>query len=373
MKARRVMVALNFAIIISASCIAQVEIGGQVAAQFYRSASLQTPRAINQGRPGIGWQTVLTGVVGVTENVSASGIVNITDRNQITIEYLAIRMSDLTPLGLNFQIGRFDLPFGNLGERRYPRRNPLFGLPLIHEYRTALPDNVVSQSALLAGRGLGTGMRVLDMGIYDLGMMVSGSAGILDYAFALSTGTVSAATYGLGNSNGDMNKIFRLAVTPMAGLTLGAAYAWGAYLDELNSMPTQAIDFNTYIQKSLEFDFDYSRGHLVLNGEGVYTEYPVPLETGDEIFKVFGYNVEARYTLVPRFSIALRIGGLRFGNALLGSMVQPWDYDVDELEGGLGYFLDRDVLCKLVRRETRTSGGTRPKDSLTALQFVVAF
>jgi hypothetical protein len=361
------------ACLVSTAGRAQIEVGGQVAAQFYKSASLQTPRAINHGNPGFGWQMVLSGDARIAENVAASGTVNINERSQIAFEYLTIRLTNLTSLGLNFQIGRFDLPFGNLGERRYPRRNPLFGLPLIHDYRTALPDNVVNASEVLAARGTGTGMRVLDLGMYDLGVMVSGSIGILDYAFAVSTGTVSAVTYGLGNSNGDMSKIIRLAITPMTGLTIGGAYAWGAYLDDPAPSPVHPIDINAYIQKSLELDFDYSAGHFVLNGEGVYTIYPVPFETREGRCKVIGYNVEGKYTVMPRVYVALRLGGLRFGEAQLESAMQPWDYDVDEYEGGIGYFFDRDVLCKLVRRETRTLGGTRPNDSLTALQFVVAY
>jgi hypothetical protein len=352
---------------------AQVEAGGQAATQYYKSASLQTPRAANAGKPGFGWQTVFWGDVQVTENVNFSATATSTDISQITFEYLAIRIANITPLGLNLQVGRFDLPFCNLGERRYPRRNPFYGLPLIHEYRTALSDNVTTESDLLARRGAGMGMRVLDKGIYDLGFMASGSAGILDYAFALSTGTVSATTYSPGNTNSQFSTIFRLAVTPATGLTIGAAYACGAYLEEQSPGAVRVVNPGDFIQKSLEGDLEYSYGHLILNAEGVYTVYPVPFEFRDEQLKVLGYNIEGKYTLIPRLFVALRVGGLRFGDVQLGPAVQPWDYDVDEFEGSLGYFLDRDVLCKVVRRETRTHGGTRPKDSMTVAQIVVAF
>jgi hypothetical protein len=352
---------------------AQVEAGGQTAALYYKSASLQTPRAVNWGKPAFGWQTMLWGDVRVAENVNVSATVTSTDISQITFEYLAIRIANLIPLGLDLQIGRFDLPFCNLGDRRYPRRNAFYGLPLIHEYRTTLPDNVTTESDLLSRRGTGTGMRVLDKGIYDLGVMLSGSAGILDYAFALSTGTISATTYSPGNTNSGFSTIFRLAITPVTGFTIGTSFASGAYLEEQSQGAARVINPGDYIQKSIEADLEYSYGHLVMNAEGVYTVYPVPLEFRDEQYKVLGYNVEAKYTLVPRLFAAVRAGGLRFGDVLLGPTVQPWDYDVDEFEGSLGYFLDRDVLCKVVRRETRTRGGTRPKDSMSAVQLVVAF
>ena len=58
---------------------------------------------------------------------------------------------------------------------------------------------------------------------------------------------------------------------------------------------------------------------------------------------------------------------------LIGVIQQPWDYNLIEWEGGLGFFIDRDVLLKAVRRETRTRGGSRPKDNLSVLQLVVAY
>jgi hypothetical protein len=76
---------------------------------------------------------------------------------------------------------------------------------------------------------------------------------------------------------------------------------------------------------------------------------------------------------VPRLYVALRASGLEFNHVLLGAQEQPWDYAVTEWEGGIGFFIDRDVLVKLVRRETRIHGGTHPKDNLSVLQLVVAY
>jgi len=45
----------------------------------------------------------------------------------------------------------------------------------------------------------------------------------------------------------------------------------------------------------------------------------------------------------------------------------------DRMGSRPGIFLDKDVLLKAVRRETRTLGGKRPKDNLNVLQLVVAF
>ena len=216
-------------------------------------------------------------------------------------------------------------------------------------------------------------MRLLNLGMYDLGVMVSGSSGILDYAVSVTNGTVSSVSYDGGSSNSDLGKIIRLAITPATGLTIGGAYAWGAYLDDSGLYAPVDGDVNAYVQKAAEVDCEFSRGHFVFFGEGVYSSWPAPLEYRTENLEAFGFTLEGKYTLLPRLYAALRIGGLYFGDVRLAGEIRPWDYDVTEFEGGFGYFLDRNVLLKLVRRETRIQGGERPKDALTVLQLAVSY
>jgi hypothetical protein len=359
---------------------AQVVLSGQTAAQFYKSAITQSPRAVNSGRSSFGWDTRLFVEGEVTDHVTALANIRATNTDAITFDYIAIRLADVTPLGLNFQAGKFDLPFGNLGERRFPRKNLLYGLPSIYEYRTALPDHfspgtdnqVIPERDIVAGAGQGRGMRLLDLGMYHPGAMVFGSAGILDYAFAVTTGTVSTSSYSSDNYNSDLGKVARLALTPVTGLTIGGAYSWGAYMQAAYAIPGNE-SVNSYTEKAAEVDLEFSRGYAVLYGEAVYSMFNVPLTTGDQDLKVLGYYVEGKYTIVPRLYAALRVSGLEFGKTLIGGIQQPWDYNLVEWEGGLGYFLDRDVLLKAVRRETRTRGGSGPKDNLTVLQLVVAY
>jgi hypothetical protein len=358
---------------VPAVAAAQIGVTGQTAVQFYKSAPTTSQRCISNGRPSFGLEAdfFLDGYV----NDNVAGLLNarIGDNGSVYIDYAAIRLANLTPIGLNVLAGKFDLPFGNLGERLFPRKNLLFGLPVIYEYRTALPTQLSTEAEILAARGTGSGIHLLDGGMYDIGTMVYGSFGILDYAVAVTSGTISETSYGGGNTNSDFGKLFRLAITPFAGLTVGSAYTWGAYLEEPNAPPPRSIDVNTYNQRAAELDIEFSRGHAVLYAEGVYSTYKVPLETRDEDFNVLGYSVEGKYTVLPRLYVALRLSGLHFGNAMLGGTEQPWDYDVTEWEGGLGYFLAKDVLLKAVRRESRIHGGTMPKDNLTVLQLVVAY
>lgn len=358
----------------------QVLLSGETAAQFYKSAVTQSPRAVDGGRPSFGWDTRLFVDGEVTDHVSALANIRATNTDAITFDYIAIRLTDVTPLGLNFQAGKFDLPFGNLGERRFPRKNPLYGLPSIYEYRTALPDHfspgpdyrVIPEREILAGAGQGRGMRLLDLGMYHPGAMVFGSAGILEYAFAVTTGTVSTSSYSSDNYNNDLGKVARLAVTPVTGLTIGGAYSWGAYMQAAYPLPGNE-NLNNYTERAAEVDLEFSRGHAELYGEAVYSTFGVPITTGDQNLGVLGYYVEGKYTLIPRLYAALRLSGLEFGTMSAGGIEQPWDDSIIEWEGGFGYFFDRDVLLKAVRRETRTRGGSGPKDNLTVLQLVVAY
>ena len=358
----------------------QVLLSGETAAQFYKSAVTQSPRAVSSGRPSFGWDTRLFIDGEVTDNVTALANIRATNTDAITFDYIAVRLTDVTPLGLNFQAGKFDLPFGNLGERRFPRKNLLYGLPSIYEYRMALPDHfspgpdyrVIPEREILAGAGQGRGMRLLDLGMYHPGAMVFGSAGILDYAFAVTTGTVSTSSYSSDNYNSDLGKVARLAVTPLTGLTIGGAYAWGAYMQAVYPIPGND-NLDSYTERAAEVDLEFSRGHAVLDGEAVYSTFGVPVTTGDQNLHVLGYYVEGKYTLIPRLYAALRVSGLEFGNVRSGGIEQQWDYNVVEWEGGLGYFVDKDVLLKAVRRETRILGGSGPKDNLTVVQLVVAY
>ncbi len=353
--------------------IAQITFSGQSAAHFYKSAPTSSPRAFNDGRPSFGWDTEAFLDASVTDNVFALSTIRATESRPIEFEMMAVRFLDLTPLHLNLQAGKFDLPFGNLGDRRYPRRNNLFSLPLIYEYRSALPNYPVSEAALLANRGRGAGMRLLDLGMYGLGAMVYGTQGPLEYAFSVTSGTVSSTSYQSPNSAEGLGKVIRLAVTPWTGFTVGGAYAWGGYLVDQYGSPAAYSPLDGYIQKSAEVDVEFSRGHFVFYGEGVCAFWPFPVGSRDETFKVLGYYCEGKYTILPRFYLALRVSGLQFGNAVLATLDRPWDDNVTEWEGGLGYFVDRNVLLKLVRRETRFQGGTFPKDNLTVLQLAVSY
>jgi hypothetical protein len=351
---------------------AQVNLGGQAAAQLFKSARTAAPREVGGAHAAFGWRGDLFLDGSVTDNTTVLANFRVDETEHLFFDYLAIRLEHLTAADLNIQAGKFDMPYGNLGERRYPRNNSLYSLPLLYEYPTSVQNHPVSESDLLASRGKGSGLRMLDGGIYDVGADIYGALDIFTYAVAFSNNTVSTSSYGQKKTTNDFGKIIRLTATPTTGLTIGGAYAWGTYL--YTPLATPAPDNRTsYAQKSAELDLAFSRGHFVFYAEAVYGTWEVPLGSSDQDLGAFGYYAEGKYTLIPRLYVALRFNALVFRDALLGGISQPWDYNVSEWEGGIGYFLDRNVLVKLIRRESRTFGGTRPKDNLTVVQIAVSY
>ena len=373
MPMRTLLLAIFLVCTVGAPCSGQVDWSGQAAVQILKSASTTSSRVVNGGRATFGWQSdlFLDGVV--SDNVAVLSDVSVTDQERPSFDYLAIRFVDLTPLHLNLQAGKFDMPFGNLAERRFPRNNPLYSLPLLYEYSTSFQNWPTTDNVILRGRGQGAGMRLLDGGIYDIGAMVYGATGIVTYAVAVSNGTVSTPAYGNENINSNFGTILRVTMTPLIGLTIGAGYAWGDYLYDQHQPSGLYENPAEYLQRDGEIDVSFSRGHFVSYAEAVYGIWKAPLDAGDENLEAVGYYLEGKYTVIPRFYVALRVGGLRFNEVQLGGVDQRWDFNVTEWEGGLGYFVERNVVLKLVRRETRTFGGSRPRDNLSVMQLAVEF
>jgi hypothetical protein len=370
---KTILVSLAFVMTLGAPVLSQVQLSGEASAYGLKSSRSQNQRIVNKGTATFGWRFDLFVDAKVTDNVFVLANSRSSEENPLSIDYAAIRITDFAGLGFNFQMGKFDMPFGNLAERRFPTKNFLYGLPLIYEYRMSLTNQVVGRLEVLNNRGKGVGMRLLDFGIYDIGAMLYGDLGSLHYAIAGSNGTVSSAGSGQLNQNGDFNKLVRLAYTPMMGLTFGASAAMGAYLaDGGKPLPREEMS-NHYQQLIGEADIEFSRDRFLLNGEAVYSQWTVPFENEDTKLSVIGYYAEAKYTWFPRFYTAARVGGLIFSKLTIGDTSPRWDNNVFEVEAGIGYHIDRNTIIKIVRRETRTPEITGVRDNLTVLQLAVSF
>ncbi len=370
---KNILVSLAFVTILGAPVFSQVQLSGEASAYGLKSSRSQNQRVVNKGTATFGWRFDLFVDAKVADNVFVLANTRSYEEEPISIDYAAIRINDLAGLGFNVQMGKFDMPFGNLAERRFPSKNFLYGLPMIYEYRMSLTNQVVGRLEVLNNRGRGVGMRLLDYGIYDIGAMLYGDLGRLHYAIAGSNGTISSTGYRQLNQNGDFNKIIRLAYTPLMGLTVGASAAMGAYLaDGGKPLPRDEMS-NHYQQLIGEADVDFSRDRFLLNGEAVYSQWTVPFENEDTKLSVIGYYAEAKYTWFPRFYTAVRVSGLIFSKLTIGDTSPRWDNNVFEVEAGIGFHVDRNTIIKIVRRETRTPEVTGTRDNLTVFQLAVSF
>jgi hypothetical protein len=365
---------------VTGSAKAQFAVTGEASVNLLDASGSFTARLPNGGNPSFGWRLDLFGDAIVSDNVSFISNLRVFQNEDPAFDFLAVRVTDIIPVLLNLQVGKFDLPFGNLGERRFNSRNPLYSLPMLYEYGTALSATPVTLQDVLARRGGGTGMRLLDFGMYDIGAMIYGSWGPVGYAVAVSNGTVSATSGRLQNTNADFGKVVRLTWTPMQEIVLGASGAWGAY-------PTPGTTPSTYPddpvistagseqQRTAEADIEFNTGHLSVFAQGVYGSWDVPFETrpGERDLSMIGWYGEVKYTFMPRLFGAVRASGLRFSDVEYQGATYRWDRNVQEYEAGIGYAFARNVLSKLVYRHTFPNGGGGPQANLAVTQIVVRF
>ncbi len=361
---------------------AQLDVYGQVSPAFTQSTDVTQQLTTNEGRPTFLWRLDVLADAYITDKVTAYVNLRSYQDQIINIDYLAIRISDISPLGLNIQAGKFDMPFGNLYARRFPADNFLFDLPLIYQYHTVVMSEYLFQDAheLLQHRGQGgsdalpSSLSLLDRGIYGTGVMLFGSIGIVDYFAALMNGTVSnTGSYGNSlNVNNDLGKLFRISVTPFLGLTIGGAFNWGSYLSgNVEGYLPYGETANDYQQYTGSIDLEYSRGHIQVFSQAIYNNWDHP--NVNDALTVFGYYAETKYTFHPRWFVAARLNQLLFSKITVDGMEHRWDHNVFQIEGGLGYAIDRNTLAKLVYKETMLYETERISNSMISLQLVARF
>ncbi len=391
------LVFLCFLPVTAGSLCAQIEVTGQGSAAYVKSESGFSQYVFDNGRPTFTWRFDLFADARISDNFSILTNTRILQDEVIHLDYFALRMTDITSFGLNAQAGLIDLPFGNLGDRRFPADNPFFNLPLMNEHLTSLCASDYKLWVLVPQFAIqGDGVRLLDQGLYDLGVKLYGTAGIFEYAVALTNGMISEtgvySAQGL-NANRGMGKIIRLAVTPMTGLTIGVSYATGAFMDDQSNDSGSAFykeDPTEYPQHIVMGDVDFSYGYFALYAQAAYNRWQLG-RTGDyesarwrlnEDLTAFAYSVEARYAVTPRISIAARAGELLFNSIsdFVPTFSGPvyytgtWDHNTFRLETGIGYHLSREALLKLVYEWNRTYGmPVDPEDDLFVIQTVFSF
>jgi hypothetical protein len=362
----------------------QVVISGQASAGFANGESGASQYTLDEGRATFLWRGDLFVDAVLSDHFAFLSNIRILQDQELRIDRFALRASDIASTGINAELGQVDLPLGNLGERRFPWQNPFYRLPLMNEHLTTLCPSDYNVWILVPAFALsGEGVRILDLGLYDLGLKVFGVWGVLDYSLAVINGMPSAtSTYGKGGLNGNdgLGTIARLAVTPMTGLTVGASYGTGSFM---NDQSTDSLSFlfgrdpDDYPQNIVGGDLEFSLGYFSFYGQAVYNIWK-----NQQDLKSFGYSAEAQYALTPRCSFAARAGGLIF-NEVTNLMVPSysgmvpysgkWDHDVFRLETSLQFRLSREALVKVVYEWNRTFNVIDdPADNLLVIQTVLS-
>jgi hypothetical protein len=372
---------------------AQLRLTGQASPAYIKSDDGYSQYITDAGRATFAWRLDLFADAAISDNVFFLSNLRIVQDQIFHIDLLALKLTDIAGTGVNVEAGEIDLPFGSLGERRFPKNNPFYRLPLLHEHLTTLrssnyqlwiPDARYTRA--------GDGIRLVDQGLYDVGAKLYGGVGIFDYWVAVINGMVSATStystnYGLSglNSKKGLGTIIRIAATPMTGLTIGSSYATGAFLDEYGGTDVYGTAYHSsdIRQHALEADVDFSIEHLRLYAEGIYNVWTFTDLLGSDL-TALGYSIEGEYTVVPRVTVAARAGELFFNtiDALIPGLYGAgpyaysgrWDHNVLRIEGALGYRVERAVLVKAVYESNTALGVTEdPPDNTLVIQAVVSF
>jgi hypothetical protein len=363
------------------SLLAQLKISGQASGAFVASQSGVSQYVFNEGRSTFAWRLDLFGDAFISDNIAFLSNFRIMQDQILHIDYLVLKVTDIASSGINAELGQISIPFGNLGERRFPWRSPFFGLPLMNEHLTSLSNYDYTLRAPDLARGArGDGVHLLDGALYDLGIQLYGKIGVFTYSAAIINGMISeTGTYGSAglNTHHGFGKILRLAATPQTGLTFGVSYAFGPFMKDVYGK-----DPSHYPQRIVGSDLEFSTGYFSFYGQAAYNVW----EYYSLNLKAFGYSIEGRCAITPRLSVACRSGGLLFNSitaqvhtdtedsAALTSYSGKWDYDVFRLEGALLYRFARELLLKLTYQWNKTLDvPSDPADNVFAVQAVLSF
>jgi hypothetical protein len=270
----------------------------------------------------------------------------------------------------DIQIGRIPPSFGAFGRRAYGAGNPVIGYPLAYQYLTALRTDALPATAddLLRMRARGwrssfpigsqtpaPGVPLVSAFRWDTGIQARWTGGPFDVTGAITNGTLSNPR--LSDDNSGKQVSGRVAVTPTVGFIVGVSAARGAWLSR-----TVTTSGNAPLQQALGADIEYSRDHWILRGEMVWSRWSFPQAlgpSGADSVGAFASWAEGRYRLTPRIFVAARVDRLGF-STLQGSapgVAEPWDAPVRRIEGGIGYYIQRNLVLRgMTQRNWRDAG-----------------
>ncbi|OGC07850.1 hypothetical protein A2V82_13870 [candidate division KSB1 bacterium RBG_16_48_16] len=346
----------------------QMRLNGRIESEFIDAQDgaplTSSGNVINSGYPTFQWR--LRGYLDmkVSEQSYIFGDLRL-EQDGLRVDYAAIRVYLNREQSAGFQTGMLGTFIGNVMARRSAKYNPVIQLPIMYEYRTATHDEAGSSGySILNDRGLGQGLRILNRTVYSPGFEFFISfLNWLDLNAGFYNTAPSASYY--SNYSKRLNMAGRLGIRPIMGANIGFSASHGPYL-----VPYGANDMNSN-QTLYDVDLAYERGHFSFFAEGLYNRWSYP--GFDDPLGVFSYYVEGKYKLLPRLFLASRFGQLLFQEVTMTSGAKTkWDDDVSRIEFGIGYYIQRETLAKIVLQTNQTSR-VDPRDDYIAVQLSAGY
>lgn len=285
------------------------------------------------------------------------------------------RIREVFGPSVHIEAGIIPTPVGAWSERAYANKNPLIGVPLVHNYHTSF---VPSSSAhprtvddLLATRDTRShrGLPIIYDACWNTGLQVFGTLGRLDYSVGMVTGSMTKPTTDQAKNQPQMTT--RLVYSFAPGVVVGGSAWLGPYLYDgmfSDALPAGAA-FSDYSNGGAGYQLYLAHRQFELHSEGFYAYWEHPwLPT---MKAVSGY-VEGKYKMAAQWYVAGRLGMIEPGKLTDGSgAAQPWDYPLRRYEFGLGYRANRVTTIKMVAEINRVDASPSLNHTLYALQMVV--
>ncbi|MFH1567662.1 MAG: hypothetical protein ABIL09_06635 [Gemmatimonadota bacterium] len=316
----------------------------------------------------------------VADGIAATSILRYDEgRGEAEIEGAYVVFSSL--LGrprLNVLVGKMAMAFGTFASRGHATRNAVIGVPLIYQYFTAaqggrVPGGPAEQlsyrdAAVRPGRG----MPIVYDACWNTGVEVFGTASRLDYALALTKGTVSNP--GSWDNEG-AQLVTHFGFRPSMGWKLGVSTAVGSYLSagaaDAPAFPA-GKSVEEFYQVIYGADAQYVFGHWEVAAEAVRASWEVP-NLGDLLTLRGGY-LEGSRALRPGLRVAARLGLIDFAAVADGRGGRTdWDYDVGRLETAVEHYVSRNARIKLALQLNYRPDAPDDEDHLVGAQVATAF
>jgi hypothetical protein len=277
----------------------------------------------------------------------------------------------------SIQAGRIPPSFGAFARRTYAATNPLVGYPLAYQYLSPLrPDAIpATPDDLLRMRGRGwlakfpvgseyasSGLPVMSAFRWDTGIQATWDGGVVQLSGAVTTGTLSDPRTSDNNDGKQLSG--RVAVKPVTGLVLAASASRGEWLSStVTHLLPQQLSSDSHPQTAFGADAEYSRGYWIVQAEIIASRWRVPFSSPVPVkrdLQAVGGWVEGRYRFTPRIFAAARVDHLGFSRitgTLFSGQPTTWDAPVTRVEWGGGYYLQRNLIARLVVQHNRRDGG----------------